>query len=152
MREAGSRFRAVWAAALAMAAPSVHAQSMPEPGLPAVRVQAPHYGDALFHFYQEDWFDAIVRTEAYAAQGLLAPHDADAELLLGGMYLSFGLHERAADVFRRLLAAPSTPQAVRDRAWFHLEFDAIAFGQHGRPVALRSGPKHDPQGRGVISL
>lgn len=128
MREAGSRFRAVWAAALAMAAPSVHAQSMPEPGLPAVRVQAPHYGDALFHFYQEDWFDAIVRTEAYAAQGLLAPHDADAELLLGGMYLSFGLHERAADVFRRLLAAPSTPQAVRDRAWFHLGKDLYARG------------------------
>ncbi len=89
-------------------------------------VQAPHYGDALFHFYQDDWFDAIVRTEAYAAQGVLGPHAADAELLLGGMYLSFGQHERAADVFRRLLAAPSTPQAVRDRAWFYLGKDLYA--------------------------
>jgi hypothetical protein len=128
LRKAGSRFGAASAAALAVAAPSLHAQSVPETGLPPVRVQSLHYGDALFHFYQDDWFDAIVRTEAYAAQGALGPHAGDAELLLGGMYLSFGQHERASDVFRRLLAAPSTPQAVRGRAWFYLGKDLHARG------------------------
>jgi len=85
-----------------------------------VVIQAPHYGDVLFYSFQDDWFDAIVRAEAYTTQGVLGPHAADTELLLGGMYLSFGQHQRAADVFRRLLAEPSTPPAVRDRAWFYL--------------------------------
>lgn len=128
MRRAGGKLGAAWAAALAVAAPLLHAQPVAEAGLPSVVVQSPHYGDALFHYFQDDWFDAIVRTEAYAAQGVLGPHAADAELLLGGMYLSFGQHARAADLFRRLLAAPTTPQAVRDRAWFYLGKDLYARG------------------------
>jgi len=120
LRAVAGRFVAASAAALAAVGPALPAQGAPEAGLQPVVIQAPHYGDVLFHSFQEDWFDAIVRAEAYAEQGLLGPHAGDAELLLGGMYLSFGQHERAADVFRRLLAAPSTPPAVRDGAWFYL--------------------------------
>jgi hypothetical protein len=89
-------------------------------GLAPVEVADLHYGDALFYFFQDDYFEAIVRTEAYRAQGHLKPHAADAELLLGGLYLSFGQHARAAGIFRRLLGDPATPAVVRDRAWFQL--------------------------------
>jgi hypothetical protein len=89
-------------------------------GLAPVHVQDLHYGDVLFHFYQGDYFASIVRLEAYRTQGHLAPHGDDAELLLGGLYLSFGQHARAAEIFERLLAREATPPAVRDRAWFHL--------------------------------
>ncbi len=88
--------------------------------LAPVRVADLHYGDTLFHFFQDHYFEAIVRAEAYRAQGRLVPHADDAELLLGGLYLSFGQHTRAAGIFERLLAREGTPQGVRDRAWFHL--------------------------------
>ena len=109
------------AAALGFAASSLQAQEAADAGgLPPVVVRDLHYGDVLFHFYQGEYFDAIVRAESYAAQGRMAPHADDAELLLGGMYLSFGQHARAAEVFERLLARETTPPPVRDRAWFHL--------------------------------
>lgn len=105
--------------ALAVAGPALCAQQA-SAGLAPVQLQDLHYGDVLFHFYQDEYFDAIVRTEAYRAQGHLQPHAADSELLLGGLYLSFGQHTRAAGIFRRLLDNPATPPAVRDRAWFQL--------------------------------
>jgi len=107
------------AALVAAAAPACAAASEAG-GLAPVQVLDLHYGDVLFHFYQGDYFAALVRTEAYRAQGHLAPHGDDAELLLGGLYLSFGQHARAAEIFERLLARDTTPPAVRDRAWFHL--------------------------------
>lgn len=113
-----------WLAAAALGLAAAAAQAGPpdggDGGLPPVAIADLHYGDVLFHFYQGSYFDAIVRAEAYAAQGRMAPHADDAELLLGGMYLSFGQHARAREVFERLLARESTPPAVRDRAWFHL--------------------------------
>ncbi len=90
------------------------------PGLPAVKVQDLHYGDVLFHFYQHDHFDALVRLGAYRDQGRLTAHARDAELLRGGLYLSLGQHREAREIFERVLADPSTPPAVRDRAWFYL--------------------------------
>ena len=106
------------AAAMAGAPPCAAAESAT--GLSPVRVQDLHYGDTLFYFFQDEYFQAIVRAEAYGAQGHLAPHAADAELLLGGLYLSLGQHRRAADIFNRLLDDAATPPAVRDGAWFHL--------------------------------
>jgi hypothetical protein len=82
-------------------------------------VQDPHFGDVLFHFYQEDYFPAIVRVLAAKEQQQLDNHADDAELLLGGMYLSFGHHLEAAEIFERLLANNVAPD-VRDRTWFFL--------------------------------
>ena len=100
------------------AAPVVEQDAVP--GLPAVQVQDLHYGDVLFHFYQRDYFDALVRLAAYRDQGHLAAHARDAELLRGGLYLSLGQHREAREIFERLLADDAAPQSVRDRAWFYL--------------------------------
>jgi Tetratricopeptide repeat len=102
----------------ARAAPVVEQDAIP--GLPAVRVQDLHYGDVLFYFYQDDHFDALIRLAAYRDQGRLAAHARDAELLRGGLYLSLGQHREAREIFERLLADTSTPEAVRDQAWFYL--------------------------------
>jgi predicted negative regulator of RcsB-dependent stress response len=83
----------------------------------------------LFYFYQEEYFPAIVRLLAAKERSQLEHHDAEAELLLGGLYLSYGHHLRAAEIFERLLAGNAAPQ-IRDRTWFFL---AKIWYQRGYP-------------------
>lgn len=82
-------------------------------------VQDPHFGEVLYYFYQEDYFPAIVRLMAARDQDRLGNHRDEAELLLGGMYLSYGHHLRAAEIFEELLA-DNVDGDVRDRTWFFL--------------------------------
>jgi tetratricopeptide (TPR) repeat protein len=82
-------------------------------------VQDPQYGEVLFYFYQEDYFPALVRLLAATEQRQFANHADEAELLLGGMYLSYGHHLEAAEIFERLLAN-NVDADVRDRTWFFL--------------------------------
>jgi hypothetical protein len=82
-------------------------------------VRDPQFGEVLFYFYQEDYFPAIVRLLAAMDQGQLTEHVNEAELLLGGMYLSYGHHLEAAEIFERLLADRVTPE-IRNRTWFFL--------------------------------
>jgi len=103
---------------LALTAP-MRAVEAADGGYDPIVVQDPHFGDVLFHFYQEDYFPAIVRVLAAKEQQKLDNHADDAELLLGGMYLSFGHHLEAAEIFERLLANNVAPD-VRDRTWFFL--------------------------------
>jgi tetratricopeptide (TPR) repeat protein len=82
-------------------------------------VEQPQFGEVLFYFYQEDYFPAIVRLLAAKEQDQLESHAREAELLLGGMYLSYGHHLEAAEIFEGLLADNADP-GVRDRTWFFL--------------------------------
>jgi TolA-binding protein len=95
--------------------PAHAAKDDPEP----IVVKDPQYGEVLFYFYQEDYFPAIVRLLAAQKQGQLSEHVEQAELLLGGLYLSYGHHLEAAGIFERLLAA-NVDREVRDRTWFFL--------------------------------
>ncbi len=78
-----------------------------------------YYGEALFHFYRQDDFTALTHLLAARDAGRVPHHEADSELLLGGLYLGYGQHARAEAIFERLLAGEASP-AVRDRAWFYL--------------------------------
>jgi predicted negative regulator of RcsB-dependent stress response len=91
------------------------ASDLPPPG----KIRDLDYGDVLFHYFQDDYFGALVRLEAARDLHRLPHHDADAELLSGGLYLSLGLHAEARRIFDRLLAGP-VPQSVADRARFYL--------------------------------
>ena len=82
-------------------------------------VRDAHFGEVLFYFYQEDYFPAIVRLLAAQKQTQLENHADESELLLGGLYLSYGHHQRAAEIFERLLADKVDPE-IRDRTWFFL--------------------------------
>jgi hypothetical protein len=87
--------------------------------LPVTRVQDLHYGDVLFYVYQDADFEAITRLNAYEQWSRMPHHGAESQLLLGGLYLSLGLHNEAGARFERLLT-PDVPAGVRDRAWFYL--------------------------------
>ena len=82
-------------------------------------VKDPYYGEVLFYFYQEEYFPAIVRLLAAEKQARVEQHADEAELLRGGLYLSYGNHLEAAAIFERLLASNVSPE-VRDRTWFFL--------------------------------
>jgi len=82
-------------------------------------VQDLHYGDVLFYFYQDDYFQAITRLSAAQQQQRVEHHRIEAELLKGGLYLSLGQHEEAGRIFRALLNE-NVSQKVRNRAWFYL--------------------------------
>jgi len=101
---------------LVLMAPAAHAANDNEK---AIVVENPQYGEVLFQFYQEDYFHAIVKLLAAQKQQGLGEHADEAELLLGGLYLSYGHHLEAADIFKRLLADNVTTD-VRDRTWFFL--------------------------------
>jgi hypothetical protein len=108
---------AAWAALLPVALSARQAKT------PELLVAKPiadlHYGDVLFQFYVGNDFEALTRLEAYQHWGRMPKHEADAELLAGGLYLSLGMHNEAGTRFEKLLTADK-PVGVRNRAWFYL--------------------------------
>ena len=92
----------------------------PDPdGLPPQDVKDLHYGDVLFYFYQDDYFDAITRLLAARELNRLPNTQGEAELLLGGLYLSLGEHVEAGKIFEKLLDGNAS-ENVRNKAWFYL--------------------------------
>lgn len=95
---------------------------------PGQRVENARYGEVLFQFYQQEYFTAITHLLAARSQGRLGHDWFHAELLLGGLKLSYGLTDSAERIFKRLLAEQAPPD-VRDHAWYYLA--QLAF-QKGR--------------------
>ena len=87
--------------------------------LPGVAIQAPHYGDTLFHFYQGRYFTSLTQLMASQHFQRVAQHGDEAEVLRGGLLLSYGLHREAGEIFARLIER-GAPAEVRDRAWYYL--------------------------------
>jgi len=99
----------------AAAGPDAAAADLPPPS----KVRDLDYGDVLFHFFQDDYFDALVRLEVAHELGRIPDHQSEAALLAGGLYLSLGMHREATRRFETLLAGP-VPRSVADRALFYL--------------------------------
>ena len=101
--------------AASLAAPAAARERAPN----GTVVQDLAYGEVLFHFFQEDYFTALTRLLAAQQRNELEVHAAEAELMLGGLYLSYGQHRLAGEIFERLLAQSVEPE-FHDRAWFFL--------------------------------
>ncbi|MFM1885530.1 MAG: hypothetical protein RL026_687 [Pseudomonadota bacterium] len=106
-------------AAVPLRAAGPRLQPLRTDALPVRQVQDLHYGEALFHYYLDDDFAALVRLEAYEAWQRLPRQGREAALLSGGLHLSLGAHGAAARRFDAVLKAP-VPVPVADRAWYHL--------------------------------
>ncbi len=78
-----------------------------------------HYGEVLFHFYQEDYFTSIVHLLAARDLNRTTHHMPEDELLLGGIDLSYGLHKEASRIFDRLLQG-NVRDAIKNRAYYYL--------------------------------
>ena len=86
---------------------------------PTHEIKAPHYGDTLFHFFQDHHFTAITTLMVSQHFERVSEHADEAEVLRGGMLLSYGLHREAGAIFAQLIEKGASPK-VRDRAWFYL--------------------------------
>ena len=134
---------------LAGAAPAAARLHDPE-ALPEIRIQDLPYGDVLFYYYQGKDFEAAARLTAYEHWQELPHHDADAHLLLGGLYLSLGMHDRANRSFEELLTS-DVPSGVRNRAWFYLGQALYARGQYAEAerdltrISQRMSPELESQ-------
>jgi hypothetical protein len=105
----------------ALAVPAAARVHDPEK-MPITHVRDLHYGDALFHFYQNEQnedFEALTRLLAYEQWGRVPHHQDDARLLAGGLYLELGMHNQAGEIFTAVLTN-DVPTGVRNRAWFYL--------------------------------
>ena len=78
-----------------------------------------HYGTVLYEFYQNNYYSAAVNLITAQAQKRLEHSDNEARLLLGGLYLSYGLHNEAEEIFQNVIQEGASAP-VRDRAWFFL--------------------------------
>lgn len=88
-----------------------------------------HYGEVLFHFYQEDYFTAISHLMVARQQQLLQHHYNESELLLGGLQLSYGMPDQAERRFDHLLDE-TTDADLRNRVWYYLTKIAYQRGHH----------------------
>jgi tetratricopeptide (TPR) repeat protein len=86
---------------------------------PPSGVESPHYGDSLFYFFQGRYFTSVTVLMVSQQFARMTPHDDEAEILRGGLFLSYGMHREAGEVFAKLIER-GAPQPVRDRAWFYL--------------------------------
>lgn len=98
-----------------------------------------YFGEALYHAYQGDHFDAIARlddelTQYYKVdESRLDPlhfHVRDAEFSLGDFELSYRMHQRAGRAIRTLIDGDVEPP-VRNEAAYRL---ARIYFQKGQPV------------------
>ena len=111
-------FRLPLVTAVALALPAADAVAA-RGDADGIVVQDLAYGEVLFEFFQEDYFTALTRLLAAQERGELEHHGAEAELMLGGLYLSYGQHRLAGEIFGRVLEQSVEP-ALHDRAWFFL--------------------------------
>jgi hypothetical protein len=95
-----------------LAAPPAHAQT-------AHDVLDPHFGDTLFQFFQDRYFTSVTTLMVSQHFGRVSHHAEEAEVLRGGILLSYGLHREAGAIFEKLIAMGATPR-TRDRAWYYL--------------------------------
>src|SRR6187549_598940 len=112
------------AAAAALALPTTAALAAwpfgaSAPAEPTHEIKAPHYGDAVYYFFQDRYFTSITTLMASQQFDRVVKHDDEAEILRGGMLASYGLTKEAGEIFARLIDRGASPR-VRDRAWFYL--------------------------------
>jgi hypothetical protein len=110
-----STLRGLAAAVLAACALSATAADAP----PTHEIKDPHYGDTLFQFFQDHYFSAVTGLMVSQHFDRVSHHADEAEVLRGGMLLSYGLEREAGKIFAQMIERGAQPK-VRDRAWYFL--------------------------------
>lgn len=127
-------------------------------GLPAasaasarVQLEDPWFGEALYHAYQEDWFDALRRLDTEIAQHYgvdeprldsLHPHIDHAEFSVGDFELHYRMHHRAGRAIEAVLRA-DVADPVRNEAAYRLAKIHFQKGQPSDALVALDGIEGD---------
>src|SRR5712691_5120903 len=106
----------------------VLALGLAAPPLAGADLRDPYFGEALYHVYQGQFFDALQRLDTDLAQyhGLDEPrldtlhyHINDAEFAVGDLELNYRMHLRAGRAVKAVLEG-AVDESVRNEAAFRL--------------------------------
>ena len=103
----------------AIAGLAISASAVAKPPLAAHPLQDLVYGDVLFHYFQGDEFEALARLLVARAEGRPQANEAEGELLMAGLLLSFDQTRDAVTSFERVLQS-ETRADVRNPIWLTL--------------------------------
>ena len=100
------------------------------------------FNEATFAFYSDQQFEAMTQLLANQKRGLFN-HDTEyAELMLGELYVNFGLAEQAEDIFNRLLKKDILAQ-LRAETWLHKAALNYRRGQLDQAAEVLSSKRTD---------
>ncbi len=95
------------------------------------------YGESLFNYYQDKYFSALTNLMIADAKQPITNQGDDPELLKGGLFLAYGLHNKAHDIFTKLINA-NLPVYTRDRAYYYLGKSFYKKSYYDRAVSALS--------------
>ena len=112
------------------------------------RVQDLEYGVVLYEFFQQNYFYAMTEIMVSQQQQRLPNHQVFAQLLMGGIQLSYGMDQQARSTFESFLKKANVDKNYaersdaddmanpenRSRAWFYL--GKLAYQKNNIPLAL----------------
>lgn len=80
------------------------------------------YGVALYNFFQGKYFSSITDILVAKKNQTIVDENKTAELLLGSLYLSYGLQDQANKIFKNITfnEMQDIPKNILDQAWFHI--------------------------------
>lgn len=109
------------------------------------------FGGAIFDYYSDRSFAALSRLRVNQARGLFDESTEYAELLLGELFLAYGLPEQAGVIFERLLRKDILAR-TRAETWFHKADLHYRQGDYPAAVDILTGtaiqalhPEQQPQ-------
>lgn len=89
------------------------------PEMEATDIYDLRYGETIFYFFQQKYFSAITELMVADVRDPIKIQGEDPKLLLGGLYLAYGMHNEASRIFQELLNDQTLPQ-THDRAWYYI--------------------------------
>ncbi len=87
------------------------------------------YGEVLYYFYQQKYFSAITRLMRAKEYAPIRQQGDMPEILLGGLYQSYGLSDESRHIFTALLKN-DVAYKTRDQAWYYLGKSYYQQGQY----------------------
>jgi len=110
------------------ASPHAHTQS----------IRDLRYGEALYDYYQDRYFKAITDIMVAQSRSPIMKQGNDPQLLLGSLYLSYGMRDAATNIFKPLLDESADPY-TQDLVWFYVGRMRYMDGQYAKAAeAFRS--------------